>query len=51
MVDFESKVDKSGAIIAHYGSGKIAPQYAVHKINALYKILSKIEEKTGSTSL
>lgn len=49
MVDFETKVDKSGEVIAHYGISKIAPQYAVHKINALYKILSKIEEKTGGS--
>lgn len=49
MVDFETKVDKAGEVIAHYGISKIAPQYAVHKINALYKILSKIEEKTGSS--
>lgn len=49
MVDFSTKVDKSGEIIAHYGVSKIAPQYAVHKIKALYKILAKIEEKTESS--
>ncbi len=47
MVDFTTKTNEEGEIIAHYSNSKPAPLYAVHKINALHKILSKIEEKTG----
>ncbi len=49
LVDFETKIDKEGNTVAYYGISKVAPQYAVHKINALYKILAKIEEKTGNS--
>ena len=49
MVDFETKVNENGVAVAHYGISKLASQYAVHKIATLYKILTKIEEKTGNT--
>ncbi len=49
MIDFETKVDKEGNILAHYSTSKAAPLYAVHKIASLHDILSKIEEKTGNT--
>jgi len=49
LVDFETKVNAEGDIVAHYGISKLASQYAVHKIATLYKILTKIEEKTGNT--
>jgi len=49
MVDFKTKTDDKGVSVAHYASSKPAPRYAVHKIEVLYKILSKIEEKTGET--
>lgn len=49
MIDFETKVDKEGNILAHYSSSKAAPLYAVHKIASLHDILAKIEEKTGNT--
>lgn len=46
-VDFTTKTNEEGEIIAHYSNSKPAPLYAVHKMNALHKILSKIEDKTG----
>ena len=49
MIDFETKVDEEGNIVAHYSNSVAAPQYAVHKIAPLHKILSKIEEKTGDS--
>ena len=49
MIDYETKVDKEGHIVAHYSTSKAASLYAVHKVDALHKILSKIEEKTGGT--
>jgi PAS domain S-box-containing protein len=49
MIDFETKVDSEGNIIAHYCHSSAAPRYAVHKVSTLHKILSKIEEKTGDT--
>ena len=49
MIDFETKVDNEGGIIAHYSNSRAASQYAVHKIDSLHKILTKIEQKTGNT--
>ncbi len=49
MIDFETKVDDEGNIIAHYSNSKAASQYAVHKVDSLHKILTKIEQKTGNT--
>ena len=49
MMDFYTKSDQDGVILAHYSESVAAPQYATHKLQPLYKILSKIEEKTGNT--
>ncbi len=49
LINFETKVDDKKKILAHYSQSKAAPQYAIHKMDALHKILSKIEEKTGGT--
>ncbi len=49
MIDFETKVDEEGNIVAHYSNSVGASQYAIHKISSLHKILSKIEHKTGNT--
>jgi PAS domain S-box-containing protein len=49
MIDFETKADSDGNIIAHYSHCTAAPQYAIHKVSTLHRILSKIEEKTGDT--
>lgn len=47
--EFDTKVGKNDEVIAHYNRSVAAPSYAVHKINSIYKILTKIEEKTGDT--
>jgi len=49
LTDFDTKLNNSGDIIAHYNRSTVAPSYAVHKISSIYKILSKIEAKTGNT--
>jgi len=49
MIDYETKSDKEGNIIAHYSTSTAAPQYAIHRVDALYNILAKIENKTGDT--
>lgn len=49
LIDFETKVDEDKNIVAHYSHSKAAPQYAIHKMDALHKILLKIEEKTDGT--
>ncbi len=49
MIDFETKVDDEGNIIAHYSNSRAASKYAVHKVDSLHKILTKIEQKTGNT--
>jgi len=49
MTDFKTKVDEEGKIVAHYASSRPAPRYVIHEIETLYKILSKIEEKTEGT--
>lgn len=51
LSDFETKTDESGNLIAHYSHSVAAPTYAVHKINSLYKILTKIESKTKNTDV
>jgi len=51
LSDFESRINDAGNLIAHYSHSVAAPTYAVHKINTLYKILSKIESKTGNTEV
>lgn len=49
--DYETKVNDSGNVIAYYCHSTAAPTYAVHKIDSLYKILSKIESKTNNTKV
>lgn len=49
MSDFDTKLGPASEIIAHYNRSVAAPSYAVHKISSIYKILSKIEAKTGNT--
>lgn len=51
MMDFYTKSDQDDNILGHYSTGVIAPQYAVHKLQHLYKILSKIEDKTRNTKV
>lgn len=51
LSDFETKVNESDELIAHFSHSVAAPSYAVHKINSLYKILSKIESKSGETDV
>ena len=46
---FETKLDSENKIRAHYCYSSKASSFAVLKINTLYKILSKIESKTGDT--
>ncbi len=49
MTDFDTKVNNAGEVQAHYNRSIAAPSFAVHKISSIYKILSKIEAKTGNT--
>ena len=49
MTDFETKINDVGEVQAHYNRSVVAPSFAVHKISSIYKILSKIEAKTGNT--
>lgn len=49
LIDFETKIDDDKNILAHYSNSRPAPQYAIHKMSTLHKILSKIEEKTGGS--
>jgi PAS domain S-box-containing protein len=49
MIDFETKSDKEGNIIAHYSTSRVAPQYSIHRVDTLNNILAKIESKTGNT--
>ncbi len=49
MMDFSTKLDQNGAILAHYSKSIAASPSVVHKLQSLYKILSKIENKTGNT--
>lgn len=49
LTDFDTKLSNTGEIIAHYNRSTSAPSYAIHNINSIYKILSKIEAKTGNT--
>lgn len=49
MTEFDTKVSSTGEVLAHYNRSVAAPSYAVHKISSIYKILSKIEAKTGNT--
>lgn len=51
LSNFETKVDDKEKIIAHFSHSVAAPSYTVHKINSLYKILSKIESRTGGTEV
>jgi len=51
LSNFETKVDDNEKIIAHFSHSVAAPSYTVHKINSLYKILSKIESRTGGTEV
>ncbi len=49
MLDFETKINESGEIVAHYAKGRVAPRYGVYKMETLNKILTKIEMKTHGT--
>ncbi len=49
MLDFETKTNEAGEIIAHYAKGRVAPRYGVYKMESLNKILTKIEMKTHGT--
>lgn len=49
LSDFNTKVNEKSDQIAHYSNSVAAPSFTVHKINSLYKILSKIESKSGDT--
>lgn len=51
LSDFETKVNEKNDQIAHYSNSLAAPSFTVHKINSLYKILSKIESKSGDTEV
>ena len=51
LSDFDTKVNEKDDQIAHYSHSVAAPSYTVHKINSLYKILSKIESKSGDTEV
>lgn len=47
--DYESKVSETTNVVAHYGHCFAAPSFAIHKVEALYKILYNIEQKSHST--
>jgi PAS domain S-box-containing protein len=47
--DYESKVSETTSVVAHYGHCFAAPSFAIHKVEALYKILYNIEQKSHST--
>ena len=49
MMDFYTKTDQNEVILAHYSKSVAASQNAIHKLQPLYKILSKIEDKTENT--
>lgn len=51
LSDFETKANETNELVAHFSHSTAAPSYAVHKINSLYKILSKIESKSGKTDV
>ncbi len=51
LSEYESKLNDAGELIAHYSHSVAAPTFAVHKISSLYKILSKIESKSGNTEV
>ncbi len=47
--DYESKVSETTDVVAHYGHCFAAPSFAIHKVEALYKILYNIEQKSHNT--
>ena len=47
--DYESRISEQTKLVAHYVHSFAAPTFAVHKVDSLYKILSNIEIKSGST--
>ncbi len=47
--DYESKLSETTNVVAHYGHCFAAPSFAIHKVEALYKILYNIEQKSHST--
>jgi PAS domain S-box-containing protein len=49
MMDFHTRLDEKGNIVAHYSESVAANPLIVQKLQILYKILAKIEEKTGNT--
>jgi len=49
MMDYFTRLDENGNIVAHYSESVAANPLIVQKLQMLYKILTKIEEKTGDT--
>ncbi len=47
--EFETQIDSEGNSVAHYSHSTPISTLAISKISSLYKILSKIEAKTGTT--
>jgi PAS domain S-box-containing protein len=47
ITNFETKYDDEGNIIAYYAQRKAAPDFAVYKIEKLYKTLRAIEQAQG----
>lgn len=51
ICDFETKTNSNGDTLAHYAHCYAAPQFAIHKMDSLYKILLNIELKSASSEV